>query len=63
MRRLARLRSCRAIAATGERVACYDNKVGALLGAGDSGDVRLIDREQMRKTKRHLFDTTIASGG
>ena len=56
---VAGLRSCRAIAATGERVACYDNKVGALLGAVDSGDVRLIDREQMRKTKRQLFGITV----
>ncbi len=53
------LRSCRAIAAAGERVACYDNKVGALLSAIDSGDMRLIDREQVRKTKRQLFGITM----
>lgn len=52
---IADLRSCRAIAETGGRVACYDDKVGALLGAVDSGDVRIIDREQVRKTKRQLF--------
>ncbi len=78
MRDRAGLRSHRAIAATGEQVACYDNKVGAVLGAVDSGDVRLIGREQMRKTKLlmlgsttpddeaqdpGLFETTIASGG
>jgi hypothetical protein len=33
--------------------------VGALLGAVDSGDVRLIDREQVRKTKRQLFGITM----
>lgn len=53
------LRSCRAVAATDERATCYDEKVGALLGAVDSGDVRLIDREQVRQTKRQLFGITM----
>jgi len=49
------LKSCRTIAASSERATCYDAKVGALLGALESGDAKLIDREQVRKTKRQLF--------
>lgn len=49
------LRSCRAIAAQGERAACYDTAVGALLAAVESGDVRLVDREEVRRTRRQLF--------
>ena len=30
-----------------------------MFGAVDSGDVRLIDREQVRMTKRQLFGITI----
>lgn len=53
------LKMCRAIASEAERVACYDAKVGALIGAVDAGDVRLVDREEVRKTKRQLFGISI----
>jgi hypothetical protein len=53
------LRSCRAIAGMEERAACYDTKAGALLGAVDAGDLRLVDREQLRRTKRQLFGITM----
>lgn len=53
------LRGCRAIASVPERAACYDNTVGALLGAVESGDVRLVDREEVRKTRRQLFGLTL----
>lgn len=56
---IASLRACRAITASAERSACYDAKVDALLGALDSGEVRLVDREQIRKTKRQLFGITM----
>jgi hypothetical protein len=56
---IAGLRACRALTASTERSACYDAKVDALLGALDSGDVRLVDREQIRKTKRQLFGITM----
>ena len=49
------LKSCRTIAASADRATCYDARVGALLVALEAGDVKLIDREQVRKTKRQLF--------
>jgi hypothetical protein len=53
------LRACRALTSEGERVSCYDAKVGALLGAVEAGDVRLVDREAMRQTRRQLFGITM----
>jgi hypothetical protein len=53
------LRGCRSIAGVPERAACYDDKVGALLGAVETGDVRLVDREEVRKTRRQLFGITL----
>lgn len=53
------LRGCRALAGRNERVICYDAKVGALLGAVEAGDVRLVDREQVRKSRRQLFGLTL----
>lgn len=52
---LSDLRACRALASESERLACYDAKVDVLLGAEDAGDVRVIDREEARKTRRQLF--------
>jgi hypothetical protein len=52
---LADLRACRALASESERLACYDAKVDVLLGAEDAGDVRVIDREEARQTRRKLF--------
>lgn len=53
------LRGCRAIAAVPERAACYDETVGALLGAVEAGDVRIVGREEVRKTRRQLFGLTL----
>lgn len=52
---VADLKACRGISAESARVTCYDAKVGALLGAFEAGDVRLVDRAEVRKTKRQLF--------
>lgn len=53
------LRGCRRIANVSDRAVCYDDKVGALLGAVESGEVRLVDREEVRKTRRQLFGLTV----
>jgi len=52
------LRKCRSLAGDSERAACYDGSVSALLGAVDAGDVRLVDREEVRKSRRQLFGTS-----
>jgi hypothetical protein len=49
------LRGCRGIASAEARATCYDANVGTLLVAIEEGDVRLVDREQVRKTRRQLF--------
>lgn len=49
------LKGCRALVGEAERVACYDANVGSLLGAVEAGEVRLVDREEVRKTRRQLF--------
>lgn len=52
------LRKCRSVAGDSDRAACYDGTVNALLGAVDAGDIRLIDRAEVRKTRRQLFGTS-----
>ncbi|MFM7349103.1 MAG: hypothetical protein ACKO01_06385 [Erythrobacter sp.] len=57
------LRSCKAITGAPERAVCYDAAVGALLGAVESGDVKLVDREEVRRTRRQLFGITLPDIG
>ena len=53
------LDACRKIAQDSARLACYDRAVGALTDAVSSGDVAVVDREQMVKTRRSLFGFTL----
>lgn len=49
------LRACRTIAGDSERLACFDKVTATLVTAADEGDLSVVDREQVRKTRRTLF--------
>ena len=49
------LRACRAITDETQRLACYDNAANAVIASVDTGEVRVVDREEVRKTRRQLF--------
>lgn len=53
------LKACRNIVDPAERLACYDTKVGAMVSASEAGDVRIVDREDVRRTRRQLFGFTV----
>lgn len=50
---------CRSIAASPERLACYDRTVRALDEAEQTRDVIVIDRAQVRQTRKTLFGLTL----
>ena len=52
---LKRLVDCRAVADQQQRLACYDREVAALDAAEARKDLVVVDREQIRKTRRTLF--------
>lgn len=56
---LTRLVGCRDLAAPEERLACYDREVAALDAAEARHDVVVVDRDQLRKTRRTLFGLTL----
>lgn len=60
---VAELKSCREIADPTERLGCYDAKTGAIIAATEAGDVRIVDREDLRQTRRQLFGFTIPKVG
>ncbi|HEX8379540.1 MAG TPA: hypothetical protein VF619_03195 [Allosphingosinicella sp.] len=49
------LAACRTLAADDARLRCYDAAAAALARAAESGDIVLVDREDVRKTRRSLF--------
>jgi hypothetical protein len=49
------LRDCQAKADPAERLACYDSAVAAMVSASNEGEVRVVDREEVRQTRRKLF--------
>lgn len=46
---------CRAQADDAARLRCYDEAAAALVRAADSGEVVVVDRDDVRKTRRSLF--------
>lgn len=56
---LTRVVDCRKVADSQERLACYDREVAAMETAAARKDVVVVDREQLRKTRRSLFGLTL----
>lgn len=52
---LQNLLACRAIAASADRLACFDRTSAALDDAERQGDVKVLDRAQVRDTRMRLF--------
>jgi hypothetical protein len=64
----ARLIACRSIADGAQRLACYDREVGVVGSANARGDLVVMNREEVRKTRRSLFglslpDLSVFGGG
>lgn len=57
------LKTCHAIADDKQRLACYDAKISSIVTATDAGDVRIVDREDVRQTRRQLFGFAIPNLG
>jgi hypothetical protein len=54
---------CRAIGAAEARLACFDKAASALEQAVKSKEVRIIDKEDVRRTRRSLFGFTLPRVG
>lgn len=55
------LGNCQKVADSAARLACYDRTVPALVGAANSGDIKVVDRESVRKARRSLFGFALPS--
>ena len=60
---MTQLLACRAIAGEAERLACFDRQVAALEQAEASRAIAVVDRQQIRRTRRSLFGLTLPDLG
>lgn len=51
--------ACKTIADPAQRLACYDQNVGALADAKAKKDIVVVDRQEVREAKRSLFGFTL----
>jgi hypothetical protein len=57
------LRACQAIVEPGARLACYDAAAGRMVAAAEQGEVRVVDREDVERTRRRLFGFSLPDIG
>lgn len=60
---VAALRACQGKTDPAERLACYDTAVAAMVSASTEGEVRVVDREEVRETRRKLFGFALPDFG
>lgn len=60
---LSRVINCRAIQSAEERLACYDREVAAFDTAESTNQVVVMDRQQVRRTRRTLFGLVLPDLG
>jgi hypothetical protein len=58
-----RLVACQNVRDSVQRLACYDREVAGLSKANATGDLVVMDRQQVRKTRRSLFGLALPDLG
>ncbi len=57
------LRDCQTKTDPAARLACYDTAVGTMLSASTDGEMRVVDRADVREARRKLFGFTLPDLG
>lgn len=57
------LKACQAEPDPAKRLACYDAAVADVVAASDQGELRIVDAETVRKTRRSLFGFSLPDFG
>ncbi|AWW73924.1 hypothetical protein CD351_05735 [Erythrobacter sp. KY5] len=58
-----RLKACQIITEDAARLACFDSAVGGIVAATETGEVQVVDREDVRETRRSLFGFSLPNIG
>ena len=57
------LKACQTITEDTARLECFDTAVGSMVTASEAGDVQVVDREDIRQTRRGLFGFSLPNLG
>lgn len=60
---LAPLKACQGETDPAARLACFDRVAAEMLAASEAGDLRVVDREEIKKTRRGLFGFNLPDFG
>lgn len=60
---LEQLKNCQTLTDDTLRLECYDKAVGQVVTASDEGEVRIIDKEDVEKTRKGLFGFSLPDLG
>lgn len=60
---LSALKACQLLTADRDRLACFDRAVPAMVADADGGQVKIINQDDMRKTRRRLFGFSLPDIG
>lgn len=60
---LAALRACRAEADPAARLACFDAAASDIVSRADAGDLRVVDKAEIQRTRRGLFGFSLPDLG
>lgn len=60
---LVALKACQQEEDSAARLACFDAAAATIVGASETGDLRLVDREEVRKTRRKFFGLSLPDFG
>lgn len=57
------IKACQSKADADARLACFDAAAASIVGATEAGDLRIVDREEVRETRRKLFGFSLPDLG
>lgn len=60
---LAALKACQVETIDAARLSCFDKAAATILAASEQGDLRMVDREEVRQTRRKLFGFSLPTFG
>lgn len=60
---IGKLENCTAITDNDQRLACFDREVGALVGASNEGDVKVVEAQDITQARRRLFGFSLPKVG
>lgn len=60
---LGSLKECQTLTDNTARLACYDGAVSAMVTATNDGDLQIVGREEVKKTRRRLFGFSLPDIG